>query len=87
MIKGSIPIKKGTGASNNSVVIFLGKIGIKTCFQHNGNKKEINATVACVNKALCSDISKTFFSNSKAKNISITCSASRALNKYSISCF
>jgi hypothetical protein len=84
MIKVSIPIRNGTGASSTSVM-FLGRIGIKTCFQHNGNRSEISATAAWVNKALCSDISKIFFSSNKAKNISITYSASNALNRYSMS--
>jgi hypothetical protein len=65
--------------------MFLGKIGIKTCFQHNGKRNDIKATAAWFNKALCSDISSIFFSNNSAMNISITCSASNALNKYSIS--
>lgn len=82
----SIPIKNGTGASRTSI-IDLGRIGTNTCFQHNGNKKEINATQACVRRALCQDINNTFFSKSNAKNISIIYSASSALNKYSTSYF
>lgn len=82
----SIPIKKGTGASRTSIML-LGRIGTRTCFQHKGNKKEIKATAACVSKALCLDISKTFFSNNKAMKMSITCSASNALNKNSMSYF
>ena len=82
----SIPIKNGKGASRTSVIA-IGRIGMSTCFQLKGNIKEIRATAACVSKALCSDMSSTFFSKSKARNISMTCSASKALNRYSISAF
>jgi len=41
----------------------------------------------CVNKALCSEIKRTFFSRRSAINISMTYSASNALNRYSISAF
>jgi len=44
-MKGSIPIKKGKGASRTSVIVF-GNIGIRTCFQQRGNKNEIKATAA-----------------------------------------
>lgn len=82
----SIPIKKGKGASATSI-IFLGRIGISTFFQHKGNKKEIRAMAEWVSKALWEDINSTFFSNKREMNISITDSASRALNKHSISDF
>ena len=71
MMIESIPIKKGTGASSTSVMPF-GRIGMSTCFQQRGNRKERRAIAAWVSNALWSDISKTFFSSSKAKNISIT---------------
>jgi len=86
MMKGSIPIRKGNGASSTSVIL-LGNIGMSTCFQHKGNKKEIKATAAWVNSDLCSEISNTFFSNNKAKNMSITYSASKDLKRYSMSIF
>ena len=47
-----MPIKNGTGASRTSI-IDLGRIGTNTCFQHKGNKNEINATQAWVRRALC----------------------------------
>lgn len=43
-MNGSIPIRNGTGASRTSVM-FLGKIGISTCFQHKGKRKDIRAIV------------------------------------------
>ena len=82
----SIPKRKGTGASSTSV-IFFGKMGINTCFQHSGNKNEIKAIAACVSKDLCSEIKRTFFSRRSAINISMTYSASKALNRYSMSAF
>lgn len=85
-IEVSIPIKKGKGASRMSV-IEIGNIGIKTCFQHKGNKNEISETAAWVRRALCLDIKRTFFSKSRARKMSITYSASSALNKYSTSDF
>ncbi len=45
MMKGSMPIRKGKGASSTSVIV-LGRIGMSTCFQHKGNRKEIKATAA-----------------------------------------
>lgn len=47
----------------------------------------MRATAAWVKRALCFEISNTFFSRSSARNISITYSASRALKRYSISDF
>jgi hypothetical protein len=67
--------------------MFLGSIGIITCFHEKGKRKDINATLACIKRALYLDIRSTFFSNSNAIKISITCSAFKALNRYSISAF
>lgn len=67
--------------------MFFGRIGIITCFHENGNRKDIKATLACIKSALYFDIRSTFFSRSKAINISITCSAFKALKRYSMSAF
>jgi hypothetical protein len=85
-MKVSIPIKKGKGASNTSAIA-LGNIGINTFFQHRGKRNEMSATAEWLRRALCSEMRSTFFSRSRAMNMSMTYSASRALNKYSISDF
>jgi hypothetical protein len=65
--------------------MFLGRIGIQVFFQQRGNRKEIKAMDAWVNRVLYLEIKRTFFSKSRAKKISITCSALRARNRNSIS--
>jgi hypothetical protein len=85
-MKVSIPMRNGTGASNTSIML-LGKMGTSTCFQQSGNKNEMSATEAWVRRALCWEMRRTFFSRSRARKISMTYSASSALNKYSISDF
>jgi hypothetical protein len=83
-IEGSIPIRNGTGASRTSVM-FLGRIGIKTCFQEKGKRKEIRATLAWARRALYFEISKTFFSVKRARNMSMIYSAFKARKRFSIS--
>jgi hypothetical protein len=65
--------------------MFLGSIGIHVFFQQRGNRKEIKAMDAWVNRLLYLEIKRTFFSKRRAKKISMTCSALRARNKNSIS--
>jgi hypothetical protein len=65
--------------------MFLGSIGIQVFFQQRGNRKEIKAMDAWVNRVLYLEIKRTFFSKSRAKKISMTCSALRARNRNSIS--
>ena len=81
---GSAPIRKGTGASKTSI-IFLGSMGMSTCFHIKGNKNDMKETHAFVNKALYFDIRRTFFSAKSAKNMSTTCSALSDLNRLSMS--
>ena len=44
-------------------IIVAGNIGISTCFQANGNMNEVKETATYVNKDLCFDTSKIFYSS------------------------
>jgi hypothetical protein len=65
--------------------MFLGRIGMSTCFQEKGKRKEVRATLAWASRALYFEIRRTFFSVKRAKKMSMTCSALRARKRFSIS--